>query len=180
MTTRSLARTRKIAADPHPELADAVMVSRFWRLVDVGAEDECWPWTGYLNDDGYGLFVFHGRRHGAHELAFSFTFGEKRHPNLDTCHSCDTPACCNPSHLRFDTRQSNVDEMVSRGRAASPGRKLTDEQVVEIRERRASGARQNDLAEHYGITNGQVSMIVRGIRWPNLGGPIQSNERHTR
>lgn len=176
-TRKPLARTRKISADPHPELAEAVSVSRFWRLVDIRDEGECWPWTGYINDDGYGVFVFRDRRYGAHELALSFTLGEKRLPHLDTCHSCDTPACCNPHHLRFDTRQSNVDEMRERGRGATPGRKLTDAQVVELRERRAAGARQKDLAEHYGITDGQVSMIVRGIRWPNVGGPLQ--ERHT-
>lgn len=177
--SRTLARTRKISADPHPELAEAVMVSRFWRLVNITSEGECWPWTGYLDNDGYGLFVFHGRRRPAHELAYSFTYGEKRLPTLDTCHSCDNPPCCNPNHLRFGTRQSNVDEMRERDRAATPNRKLTDAQVIEMRERRASGARQKDLAEHYGITDGAVSMIVRGLQWANVGGPIQSNERHT-
>lgn len=47
-----------------------------------------------------------------------------------------------------------------------------------MRERRASGARQKDLAENYGITDGQVSMIVRGIRWPNVGGPIQTERTY--
>jgi hypothetical protein len=32
----------------------AVRVTEFWRTVSIRGEDECWPWTGYLNEDGYG------------------------------------------------------------------------------------------------------------------------------
>lgn len=115
----------------------------------------------------------------AHEMALSFTRGEKRIDTLDTCHSCDHPLCCNPNHLRFDTRASNVQEMHDRGRAARGG-KLTDEQIVLIRERRAAGARQKDLAEQFGVTDGLISMIVRGLRWPNVEGPIQTERKYNR
>ena len=167
------------AQDPHPELRDAVTVSRFWRLVDVRGETECWPWKGDRRDDGYGVFFFGGRIVGAHELALSFTTGEKRHASLDTCHTCDNPPCCNPAHLRFDTRAANVADMVERGRASTSRRKLSDHQIVMLRERRALGARQKDLAEQFGITDGQVSMIVRGVRWPHVGGPIQEKRNHS-
>ena len=98
---------------------------------------------------------------------------------MDTCHSCDNPRCVNPEHLRFDTRQSNVREMYERGRAPRQGR-LSDQDVVLIRMRRAAGARQKDLARDFGITDGQVSMIVRGKRWPNVGGPIETERRNYR
>lgn len=158
-----------------PEAAAlAVRVTEFWDSVDrSGGPDDCWPWTGYTNDDGYGEFYIDGRMHGAHELAVTFTTGEVRAPRLDTCHSCDNPPCCNPRHVRFGTRHSNVLEMVQRGRGRNNGR-LTPEVVRELRERRAAGARQQDLAQQYGITDGQVSMIVRGLRWRDAGGPIQS------
>ena len=165
------------AQDPHPDLRGAVTVSRFWRLVGVKGEDDCWEWKGDRND-GYGVFQFEGRIFGAHELALSFTTGEKRHPELDTCHSCDNPPCCNPAHLRFDTRAGNVADMVARDRASKHQRKLTDEQIVLLRERRALGAKQKDLAEQFGITDGQVSMIVRGIRWPHVGGPIETKRKY--
>lgn len=171
--------TRKMAADPHPELADAVAVTRFWRLVSRTGIDECWHWMGDTNK-GYGVFYFRQRMHGAHELALSFTTGEKRHPSLETCHSCDNPICVNPSHLRFDTRSSNMLDMVSRNRAPKANRKLTDEQIVFIRERRSMGARQIDLAKQFGVSDGQISMIVRGHRWPELGGPIQTKNEHYR
>lgn len=162
----------------HPELRDAVDVSRFWSLVDRRGDDDCWPWGGDTDGKGYGVFVFHGRKAGAHEYALSFTTGEQRLPKLDTCHSCDNPSCVNPRHLRFDTRQANVDDMVGRGRMARPG-KLTDQQIILIRERRAAGARQQDLADQFGVSDGAISMIVRGIRWAAVGGPIETERKYT-
>lgn len=170
---------RCTAQNPDPLYADAVSISRFWRLVDVRSETECWPWRGDTDDDGYGVFVYKGRKAGAHEYAVSFTTGERRLPELDTCHSCDNPPCCNPLHVRFDTHLSNVREMHDRGRARN-GSALTVADVVLIRERRAAGARQKDLAEQFGLTDGAVSMIVRGLRWPNVGGPIQTEGKYIR
>ncbi|OQQ23347.1 hypothetical protein A6411_23850 [Prescottella equi] len=169
---------RRVSSDPHPALAEAVTISRFWRMVDRGGPEECWPWLGDASK-GYGTFFYRGQRVGAHELALSFTTGEKRLDMLETCHACDNPICCNPSHLRFDTRQSNVDDMHSRGRAPRAG-KLSDEDIISIRERRAAGARQKDLADHYGVTDGQISMIVRGLRWAHVGGPIQNERKYIR
>ena len=85
----------------------------------------------------------------------------------------------NPAHLRFDTRRANVADMITRGRAPRPGR-LTDADIITIRERRAAGARQADLARDFGVTDGQISMIVRGKRWPNVGGPIETERRYNR
>lgn len=170
---------RRTAAHPDPLYADAVSVSRFWRLVDIRAEHECWPWRGDTDRNGYGVFVYQGRKAGAHEFALSFTTGERRLPGLDTCHSCDKPACCNPAHLRFDTRRSNVLDMHERGRARNGG-EITVADVLLIRERRAAGARQKDLADQFGFTDGAVSMIVRGLRWPHVGGPIQTERKHIR
>lgn len=178
--TRSQSDRRCRAKDPHPDFTQAVQVSRFWRLVSVGEADECWPWNGDTFSDGYGLFTLNGVRKPAHELALSFTTGEKRLADLDTCHACDNPICCNPAHLRFDTRQRNVDDMWARGRGAKPGRKLSDADIVLIRERRANGARQKDLAQQFGVTDGQISMIVRGLRWPELGGPIEGKQSQYR
>ena len=154
-------------------------MTRFWTLVERKGSAECWPWLGDTDRSGYGVFHWHGKRVGAHELALSFSTGEARLSQLDTCHSCDNPSCCNPAHLRFDTRAANVADMVARGRQAKR-MKITAHDVVLIRERRAAGARQKDLAEQFGITDGQVSMIIRGIRWRNAGGPIETERRYVR
>lgn len=143
--------------------ATAQQVTAFWMQVNRGAEDECWPWTGY-QEDGYGRVFHEGKMTGAHELAITFTTGERRTAGLDTCHSCNNPVCCNPSHLRFDTRQGNVDDMM-RSERHRPPRKLSEADVQVIRQRIAAGARQKDLAEQYGVNNSLISMIKNGKRW---------------
>lgn len=172
----SITDRRSPNRDPEPSLADAVSVSRFWRLVSKGNPEQCWTWLGDTDKNGYGVFVFQGRKAGAHELALSFTTGERRLPDLDTCHSCDNPPCCNPAHLRFDTRLSNVRDMQERGRAwnGSAAPKLANADVVLMRRRRAAGARQQDLAAQFGVSISQVSMLVRGLRRPEAGGPISN------
>lgn len=170
---------RRVSADPHPLFAGAVSVTRFWGLVERRSKDECWPWLGDTDRNGYGVFFFNGKLYGAHELSLSFSTGENRLKGLDTCHSCDTPECVNPAHLRFDTRLSNVHDMLRRGRQGKYG-KLTAEQVVMIRERRANGARQKDLARDFDVTDGQISMIVRGKRWADVGGPIEQDQTQYR
>lgn len=167
---------RRVVHDPHPDLADAVAVSRFWSLVDRHGDEDCWPWLGDTQRGGYGLFVWRGRRVGAHELALSFTRGERRVANLDTCHSCDNPPCCNPAHLRFATHAENVRDMVIRGRCVASNRTLTDEDVRTIRMRRSLGARQKDLARDFGVSDGWISEIVRGLKRASAGGPIETKE----
>lgn len=160
---------------PHPDFEEAVTISRFWRSVEIRSDNECWEWKGDLSH-GYGIFFYNGRKFGAHELALSFSVGEKRYESLDTCHSCDNPKCCNPSHLRFDTRQSNVDDMHSRGRGVVGDKAasvLTSHDVQLIRERRNLGAPQKVLAEQFGISTAYVSEIVRGRVWKSAPGPIQ-------
>jgi hypothetical protein len=157
----------------------AARVTEFWRNVQTGRPDECWPWTGYA-EEGYGLFFFEGRMRPAHELALTFTTGEVRLAELDTCHGCHNPPCCNPQHLRFDTRQSNVNDTVAAGRNHHPTPKITDDQVRLIRERRAAGAAQQDLAQQYGVSDAYISTIVNGKVRAAAGGPIATSRRYHR
>lgn len=177
---RSLPTRRQVNADPHPDLTEAVTVSRFWRMVAAGGPTDCWRWLGDVDGCGYGVFTYRGIRRAAHELALSFSVGERRAEGMDTCHSCDNPPCCNPAHLRFDTRRSNVADMVARGRNRNGSSRLTADDVRAIRTRRALGARQKDLAEQFGVSDGQISMIVRGVRWKSAGGPIRSEKEYHR
>ena len=53
-----------------------------------------------------------------------------------------------------------------------PAAKLTDDQIVEIREAVAHGSTQTDVAATFGVSQGLVSLIVNGHRWRHVGGPI--------
>lgn len=153
-------------------------VTEFWSKVDASIADPtaCWPWRGYVNKDGYGEFHFAGDMHGAHELALAFATGATKPEGFDTCHSCDNPMCCNPAHLRFDTRQSNVNDAVARSRHAYGARhgrsKLTEDDVLTIRVLFANGASGTDLAARYKVQPSAITQVVRGTRWRHVGGPI--------
>lgn len=160
----------------------ASRVTAFWDQVDRSAgADACHPWTGYVNEDGYGAFFYDGRMIGAHELALTFTTGERRLPELDTCHSraCTTRRCCNSRHLRFDTRLSNVADTVALGRNHRQPR-ITDEQVRLIRRRREAGAPQDLLAEEFAVSAAYISQIVNGVSRAAAGGPIATTRRYHR
>ena len=162
----------------HEQAQLAVRVTAFWANVDRGEPDNCWPWTGYA-EDGYGRFCIDGRMVGAHELALTFTTGERRLPRLDTCHRCGNPICCNPGHLRFDTRKSNVDDTIRMGRARR-FRRLNDDAIRTIRERRHAGAAQEDLAAQFGVSASYVSTIVNGLARIEAGGPIGTKRQYAR
>lgn len=159
------------------EINLARRVTEFWAQIRRAREFDCWQWTGY-QEDGYGRFFWDGRMVGAHELALTFTTGERRLERLDTCHSCNNPICCNPNHLRFDVRAGNVADMMSAG-TYRRGR-FSEEQVITMRERYENGAPQQVLADDYGVTNGLVSQIVRGLRYRDFGGPITLKRKYNR
>src|SRR5258708_1222423 len=48
--------------------------SKFWKSVNRQSDD-CWPWTGSLNNSGYGMFYFDGRMQSAHRVAYELTIG---------------------------------------------------------------------------------------------------------
>jgi len=51
--------------------------------------------------------------------------------------------------------------------------KLTEKQVEEIRRRAAEGEKGKDLAEKFSISRGAVSLILRGLTWPDVPGPLK-------
>lgn len=146
-----------------------------WDKVKVGDPSECWPWTGYINTWGYGDASFMGKRVNASRAAYLSTHGEIA-TGLVVCHSCDNPACCNPSHLRADTQANNLAECREKGRqtyktGASHHRckaKLTEADVRDVRARYAQGQRQEDIGAMYGIYGATVSRIVNRKSWSHV------------
>lgn len=148
----------------------------------LNKKDGCWEWTHGVFDDGYGAFWVNGQTVKAHRFSYFHHKGEYD-TSLLVCHTCDNPLCVNPDHLFLGTPQDNSTDMVEKGRAASnkgpksptafanrargmrlPQTKLTDSQVEEIRKRySAGGVLQRELADEYGTTQCNISLIVRGM-----------------
>lgn len=159
---------------------DPAVLARFWSKVDRSAgPNECWPWQGFTDGQGYGHFhVSRGRTIRAHRFAFIATFGELPSGVL-VCHHCDNPPCCNAQCCLFaGSNADNSADKVAKGRQARVRgerqglAKLTTADVVAIRLAYAAGGiTSRELGAMYDVERGQIGAIVRGRLWPDAGGP---------
>jgi len=91
-------------------------------------------------------------------------------------HICDNPACVNPAHLRIGSQQQNLEDMwaKARGRIAhhigvnNPASKLTEMDVIHIRELAASGASFRGLARQFNLNRKTIAGIVRRETWKHI------------
>lgn len=96
------------------------VAARFWRNVARGANEVCWPWTGFARR-GYGWFYDRlGTKkvyRRAHRVAWELVHGDVPAGGV-VCHRCDNPLCCNPMHLFVGSHADNVADKMSKGRQA--------------------------------------------------------------
>lgn len=93
----------------------------FWNRVDKsGGENKCWPWRGAQTSFGYGNFGANGKTITASRHAYELTKGPIPkgigYHGTVVMHSCDNPACCNPSHLFIGSQKDNNDDRDKKGR----------------------------------------------------------------
>ena len=92
--------------------------TRFWDLVEIKSENECWEWKGYRTVKGYGQLPVVHKHNFAHRLAFELDGGIIK-PGEVVCHTCDNPPCCNPKHLFSGTQFDNIRDRDKKGRTAT-------------------------------------------------------------
>lgn len=67
-------------------------------------------------------------------------------------HKCDTPRCINPDHLELGTAQSNVDDMIAKGRWTGRKRKITPQQSEKMRELHFRGWSHSAIAREFSVS----------------------------
>jgi hypothetical protein len=92
-------------------------MDRFWLKVIRGRQEDCWPWTGAKDRDGYGKVGTEGRIVLAHRFSYEKLVGPIPH-GLELDHLCRNPSCVNPRHLEPVTHKTNM----SRGMHATKTR----------------------------------------------------------
>jgi hypothetical protein len=130
------------------------------RLEDRGYSSACHIWQGSTNGNGYGTINREGFRGYAHRYTYLRENGEiPEGCQLD--HKCLQRLCCNPDHLEPVSPAENV--------RRSAVAKLRPRDVQTIRalyaDRRNNPITQRELARAFGITQAQVSHIVRRRQW---------------
>jgi len=152
-------------------------ISVFWSHVNKNGSmhpynielGRCWEWTGRLNPSGYGDYGSRSRHMFAHRLSWTISNGNIP-DGFQILHSCDNRICVNPMHLFLGTNYDNVLDRERKGRGNQvKGEKhhkckITDIQVIELRENYASGlVTQRQLSKKYGISQAHVGRIIRKL-----------------
>lgn len=111
------------------EMSCHAKVSRYMSLPErVHAQslpmpNGCRIWQGSKNQHGYGMCKVGSKSSRAHR-ALHFYYNPQADKAHVVMHTCDTPACVNPAHLKAGTVQENVLDMHTKGRfngGAKPG-----------------------------------------------------------
>lgn len=144
------------------------VVERFYDQHQGAFEEECWLWRGGFED--YGEFSLGHLHIAAHRGSWIMRNGMPIPPGIVICHTCDVPACVNPSHLFAGTQSENMQDMLKKGYGRSRGRKnlLSLEQVIEIRQSQES---VQDISLRLGAEYGRVYSARYGYSWSNLVDP---------
>ncbi len=140
-------------------------IDEFWSRVDLPDDLDdpapCWLYRDDAPGDRgrYGhvrVWVTPEHRAFVHRLSFVLS-GQQL---TDDCviHSCDTPPCVHPAHLRCADRLENARDRDLRGRRRpargqdSPSAKLTDREVQAMTKARALGVPARTLAAAFGVS----------------------------
>lgn len=134
-------------------------------------KEPCLEWTGSLNKDGYGCIQ---RRIGGRNVRFSvhrvswIVANGPIPEGLLVCHHCDNRKCYNLTHLFLGTPKDNAQDMSRKGRSVGPTRKLTHDQVLQIRLLLAHGKSHSSIAAMFGVSRPAISLIHEGrtyVKW---------------
>lgn len=142
---------------------------RFWAKVDTsGGPTACWLWMAACRETGYGQFSIGDRRASpgrAHRVAWELTRGPIPEGML-VCHRCDTPPCCNPSHLFLGTPADTMRDAAAKGHVHRAPRAIRAE-----RARRAAAAHPERHVRGGAVNHAKLTPAdVRAIRAAEPGG----------
>lgn len=148
------------------------LICRFMNKVEK--MEKCWIWKGGKNKNQwgkkYGTFQMEDKLMLAHRVSYEI-FKEKIPEEKLVCHSCDVELCVNPSHLWLGTYKDNMEDMRKKGRGnfykgeESPGAKLTEKEIEEIKDLRNGGMMIKDIALLYNVTRHAIQNILSGRSW---------------
>lgn len=143
----------------------------------------CLEWQGYLNVWGYAKIKHENTMKLSHRLVW-----ELRHGDIpkDLCilHKCDNPKCCNIDHLFLGTHADNNIDMQTKGRGRYPKgnqcvfSKLTEEDVVEIRNLLSKGVTHRTIAIKFNVGKSAITDINTGLTWKHISGRQVSILQH--
>jgi hypothetical protein len=147
-----------------------------------GGPDACHPWTGFVNENGYGHIRYKGERTKAHIAAWVEVNGPVR-PGMHLDHECHNKAvaagtcqpgvcahrrCCNERHIKPKTPKEHKDDSpyYPRPRGSAAGRALLSEELVrEIRVCIVRKEFHREIAARFNVSRATITAINARRIW---------------
>jgi hypothetical protein len=135
--------------------------------------DFCWIWKGGKNRRGYGKFQLGYKTLVASRYSYEIYKGAIKEGML-ICHTCDNPSCVNPEHLWQGTGSDNIKDSFNKCRSkgfkgeTNSQAKLTEKNVLEIRELFKNNHKVKDIACNYNITKNYCRAICMRTTWKHI------------
>lgn len=138
----------------------------FWSYVDKG--HGCWEWKGPINNNGYGVFWYAGKRASAHVQSLRLS-GATVEDGALACHHCDNRRCVRTDHLYAGTYATNAKDARDRDRHTRGEKvglsKLTENDVRLIRSSNLSGV---ELSKRFDVSPSAISAVRTGNTWGHV------------
>lgn len=135
---------------------------------------ECLTWPYGRDGKGAGSVRINGRHTVVSRYICELVHGSPPSPTHEAAHSCGKghEACVAPTHISWKTPVENMADKLIHGTdhrgVRHPLSKLTDEDVLKIRELYSQGLTQQEIANQFGITRSVVGNIHHGRTWAHL------------
>ena len=148
-----------------------------WSKVDVRTAEECWPWTGFVSESGYGRTWINDKGYYAHRVIFNLANPGQIELKAPTnkkakgflMHLCDNRICCNPAHLRVADLTENNRDAHAKGRVHhKTGEEhhrsvFTNEEIAKILELRKEGKTATQIA----MAMNKNRSTIKSLLWRN-------------
>ena len=134
--------------------------------------NDCWICISHWKDKYvYPEVRRNGKKGRMHRYIYTQYKGEIPN-NLCVRHMCDNPECINPDHLILGTHQDNMNDKVERNRQVigeqHKNSKLTNEIVLQIKQRSLTEKSNRILAKEFNISYSNIEKIKAGTRWKHV------------
>lgn len=134
---------------------------KFYARIDTSGEHHIW--------NGTSNHSYKGLTYKPQRLIWILTYGPVPKDKIIYI-TCDEPRCMNVKHLdvafRGEMKKTRLLEMDNLGKI--PLKKLTEENVLEIRELYSRGIVQSELAREFKVSQNQISLIVNRKQWKGI------------
>ena len=186
LTAKRLREKRKIIDKRKLEKAYSLTEKQQFIFLAImfADKDKCWLWPygkrfkkSYI---GCEKINYKNKKWSPPRLSLTLFKGESTTERNECAHDpviCNNSLCVNPLHLRWASRQENVDDMHISGTTPEGIRNgrsiLTDKQVINILSDPRS---QTKIAKDYNVSISTIHLIKTGKRWKHI--PRPQNKPH--